>query len=185
MTTIIYEYEIPDPARPIPEDERGLLGPTGHLIPFIPSPIFSGHVAGRIIGEICSHVGTYGMGGPGFFGLRLDSEWLVIAIWGAAEWMTAQGRCLGDTFHQKYGRTSPWLAGDGELDKHVAGQRIRSIEVQRHSLCIVLDNAFDLTIEESSSHRPLLEGVKKPRTFAEHDDLRRAVFLAPTAEIWV
>ena len=30
MTTIIYEYEIPDPRFPVREDERGL-GPSGQL----------------------------------------------------------------------------------------------------------------------------------------------------------
>src|SRR5208337_1947994 len=140
-------------------------------------------VVGRTVDEICKHVGTYGMGGPGFFGLRLGSEWLVNAIWGAGEWITAQGRCLADSFHQNYGRPSPWLSSDGELDTHMVGQKVRSIDVQRHSVRIVLENEFDLTIEESPDGRPLLEGVKKPRRFTDDDDLRRAVFLAPTIEI--
>jgi hypothetical protein len=41
------------------------------------------------------------------------------------------------------------------------------------------------SITESPESRPILEGNKKPRSFERSDDLRRAVFLSPTAEIWV
>ncbi len=126
------------------------------------------------------------MGGPGFFGLRLGAEWLVVAIWGAGDWMTAQARCVQDMAYEDYGRPRPWLVDDDtELSAHVVGQRVRSIDVQRHSLRIVLANAFDFTIEEAPDRRPLFEGNKQPRRFNDDDDLRRAVFLAPTAEVWV
>lgn len=184
--TVYYEFEIPDPSRPLSEDESGYLGPSGELIPFLPSPIFAEQVIGRVINEFSSHVGTYGMGGPGFVGLRLGNEWLVISIWGAAEWMMSQGRCIEDTFHEAHARPTPWLPNDkDDFERQVVGRCIRSIDVQQHSLCIVLENGFDLTIEESSERRPQLEGAKKPREFALDDDLRKAVFLAPTNEIWV
>lgn len=39
---------------------------------------------GRKITEIKNHVGTYGMGGPGYFGILLDGEeYLVYTIWSA------------------------------------------------------------------------------------------------------
>lgn len=43
-------------------------------------------------------LGTYGMGGPGFFGLELEAhkdrpiEWLVLCLWGAAEWLLLDNR---------------------------------------------------------------------------------------------
>ena len=192
MAHVVYDYEIPDLDQPIPVNERGL-GPSGRLQPFTPPPLSADQVIGRTVEEICSGVGTYGMGGPGFFGLRLGSEWLVIAVWGAGEWMQSQGRCVQDSFHDNYGRPRPWLADwvvgkTDELSAHLVGQKIRSIDVRRHSLRLVLENEVDLTIEEASDHRPLFEGIdgtKKPRQFTDDDDLRRAVFLAPTIEIWV
>jgi hypothetical protein len=183
MAHVICEYEIPDRDQPIPVNERGL-GPSGRLRPFAPPPISAEAVIGRTVEEICPYVGTYGMGGPGFFGLRLGLEWLVIAVWGAGEWMVSQGRCVEDSFHDN--RPRPWLAGESdELSVELVGQRIRSINVRRHSLRIVFENEVDLTIEETSDHRPLFEGTKEPRQFTDDDDLRRAVFLAPTIEIWV
>jgi len=187
MRTIVYKYDIPDPLRPIPQNKDNW-GPSGHLIPFTPVPVSAEQIVGRMIDDISPHIGTYGMGGPGFFGLRLGPEWLVIAIWGAGEWIEARGRYLEDLDYREYGRSSPWLPGhgepaNGELEKHIVGQKVRSIEVRRVSLRIVLDNEFDLTIEESPDRRPLSGGAKMK--FTEDDDLRKAVFLAPTDEIWV
>jgi hypothetical protein len=130
------------------------------------------------------------MGGPGFFGLRLGSEWLVIAIWGAAEWMSARGRQVGDPFHSDYGRDRPWLADwdracPDELSVHLVGQSIVSVSIERHALKILFENGFDLTIDESPDRRPIFQGNGEPRRFKDNDDLRRAVFLAPTVEIWV
>jgi hypothetical protein len=188
MAHVIYDYEIPVD-QPLPKNERGLR-PSGRLQPFAPPPISAEQVIGRTVEEVCPYVGTYGMGGPGFFGLRLGPEWLVIAVWGAGEWMISQGRCVEESFHNNYGRPRPWLADwlageSDELSVQLVGERIRSIDVRRHSLRIVFENEVDLTIEETSYHRPLFEGTKEPRQFSDDDDLRRAVFLAPTIEIWV
>jgi hypothetical protein len=189
MAHVIYDYEIPDLDQPIPADERGL-GPSGHLQPFAPPPISAEQVIGRTVEEICPHVGTYGMGGPGFFGLRLGSEWLVIALWGAGDWMVSQGRCVQDSFYDNYGRPRPWIVNwptdeSDELSAQLVGERVSSIDVRLHSLRIVFENELDLTIEETSERRPLFEGIKQTRQFNHDDDLRRAVFLAPTIEIWV
>ena len=189
MPNVIYKYEIPDATRPIPEDQRRL-GPSGHLVPFEPAPARADQIIGRCVDEVCPNVGTYGMGGPGFFGLRFGSEWLVIAIWGASDWLSAHGRSVGDPYHLEYGRPRPWLADwsadqPDELSQHIVGQKIRDFDVRKHALRITLENGFDLTIEETSDRRPLFQGSRQPRQFAVDDDLRRAVFIAPTAEIWV
>src|SRR5215475_8737383 len=109
MAHCCYDYEIPDRNQPIPANERGL-DPSGRLQLFAPPPISAEQVIGRTVDEICPRVGTYGTGGPGFFGLRLGSEWLVIAVSGAGEWMVSQGRCVEDSFHDNYGRPRPWIA---------------------------------------------------------------------------
>lgn len=57
-------------------------------------------VVGRRVLQWSSHRGTYGMGGPGFFGLELEAkddhpqEWLVLTIWGAASWLLLDGRWI-------------------------------------------------------------------------------------------
>lgn len=189
MPNIVDKYEIPDPALLSPDAQRGMR-PSAPLIAFHPLPISASDVLGKVVQEVSDCVGTYGMGGPGFFGLRLGREWLVVAVRGAAEWMTARGRNVGDSFHDNYGRPRPWLAdwiseNPDELSPHLLGGTISSIAVEKHSMKIELDNGFDLTIAEAPDDRPIFEGSKEARRFTTSDDLRRAVFLAPTTEIWV
>lgn len=186
MMTLIYEYMIPDPNRPIRESERRPLSPSGALIPFTPDRLINEGVIGRRIDELSTHVGTYGMGGPGFFGLRLGAEWLVIALWGAADWILVEGRLITDSFYDTNRRPKPWITNDeDDLSEQIVGQAIASIEIKRHSLMISLTNGLDMIIEEAADNRPLFEGSKEPRAFRAPDDLHRAVFLSPTNEIWV
>lgn len=189
--SIYYKYQIPDKTRPIPKNQRGWVGPSGELIDFEPNPVAFEDVAGRTIKEFSPSLGTYGMGGPGFLGLKLGQEWLVIAISGAGEWMTSKGRNVEDSFHDKYNRPTPWLAdwlpGEAadELSKNLVETKISSLQVLPKSLRIDFSNGYDLTVLEEHSSRPILEGSKEPREFKSDDDLRKAVFLSPTNEIWV
>lgn len=185
MVNLVYEYEIPDTNRPIPESARGL-GASGVLVPFKPAQLQPEQVIGRTIDQLEPYLGTYGMGGPGFFGLRLGAEWLVVAIWGAAEWVHANDLLVADGFHDDYGRPTPWLSEDSDrLSECMVGERIISIEIERHRFKLVLSNDLELKIEEYAARRPILEGTKEPRAFSSDDDLRRVIFLSPTAEIWV
>ncbi|WP_152618547.1 hypothetical protein [Leisingera sp. ANG-Vp] len=186
MSSMRYEFEIPDPSQPIPDDERGAVGPSGHLIPFVPNALSVEQVTGRQVDELLTYVGTYGMGGPGFFGLRLGEEWLVVAIWGAGEWMVADGILIQDPFFEDYGRPQPWITGDVDnLSPNLVGSKITSLELHQRSMRISFSNGMSFAIDEAAENRPIFEGNKKPREFLADDDLREAVFLAPTTEIWV
>lgn len=157
-------------------------------MPFTPAPVLPAGVVGGRVDEFSPILGTYGMGGPGFFGLRLDGEWLVVALWGAAEWMTAYGRAVGDFFYLANGRPKPWLADDAtrtQFSEQLIGRHVVDIAIHQHSLKLLFANGFDLTIEESAERRPIFQGSRTPRAFAAEDDLRRAVFLSPTTELWV
>ncbi len=184
MTTIITKFELPAGA-PIPEEERGL-GPSAEMVDFEPQPLRAADVVGRVIDEITACAGTYGMGGPGFFGLRLGEEWLMIAIWGAGDWLQVDGRRVQDLYYAANGTPKPWLSSaSDELSPQLVGRTIGSVDISRTAMKIVLDNGMAMTIEEDSGSRPLLEGSKEPRAFAPDDDLRSAVFLSPTTELWV
>ena len=177
-----WKFEIPDPSRPVPDVVRGL-GPSGELMPFHPSPVKAQAVLGRSVEELSFHVGTYGMGGYGFFGLRFDDEWLMIALQGASDWMSCRGRSVAGRMENG---PLPWRNGaDDTLSPVLVGQQVCSLDIQRTQLRIGFSGDFDLTIHEGSALRPLFGGNGKPRCFSETDDLRRAVFLSPTTELWL
>ncbi len=50
------------------------------------------------------------MGGPGFVGFRLGSDWLIVAIWGAGTWLRLDGRLITDMFWEKHKRSMTWEA---------------------------------------------------------------------------
>ena len=181
-----YDFEVPDPSRPIPESDRGAIGPSAHLVPLVPKEVTAEETVGRRVDEVVPYIGTYGMGGTGFFGLRLGKEWLVFAIWGAGEWIRVDDTLVEDYYFEKYKRPRPWMFdGIDDLSPKLVGAEILSFEVQKRSLRMAFSNGMSLTIDESPESRPILEGNKRRREFLEDDDLRKAVFLAPTTEIWV
>jgi len=125
------------------------------------------------------------MGGPGFFGLRLGPEWLIIAVGSAGEWMRCDGRRVEDGFYDLNGDPAPWITDtEDQLSPVIVGRAIAAIEVAKTSMAITFDNGLALSIEESSAARPIFQGSGEPRVFDPDDDLRGAVFLSPTTEIW-
>ncbi len=184
MSQIRYEFMIPDESKPL-DGEVSICGPSCELMSFKPERLRAAQVVGRMVDEICTHVGTYGMGGPGFFGLRLNQEWLVVAVWCADSWIEVNGRIIADTFWKDAGMPRPWITEErDELTERLVGQEITRFELNKHSLCIHAGD-LDLIVAEEADRRPILAGSKEPRQFASEDDLRQAVFLSPTAEIWV
>jgi hypothetical protein len=184
MSSVRYKFQIPDTSKPLTGDVASF-GPSGELIDFNPPVVTPEKIVGRTVEEVCTNVGTYGMGGPGFFGLRLGGEWLVVAIWDAASWIEADGRIVEDGFWDTNGRPRPWITDEGdELTARLVGQPITSFTLAERSLAVGV-GGLTLLIAESPDGRPILEGNKQPRAFEEGDDLRRAVFLSPTTEIWV
>jgi hypothetical protein len=115
----------------------------------------------------------------------LGSEWLVIAIWGAAYWIEIDGRIVEDGYWKTNDRPRPWITDEGnELTGIVIGQSITSFALAKHTLTIGI-GGLTLSIKEEPECRPILQGSKKPRSFESADDLRKAVFLSPTTELWI
>jgi hypothetical protein len=185
MSALVYKIQIPDSARPLPRTREW--SPSGELVDFHPKPLASADVIGRRIDGHSLYIGTYGMGGAGMYGLKLGGEWLVIALRGAGAWMRAEGRLVEDFFWSDRGRSKPWtLEGEGDhLAPRITGRTIAGIVIEPDALRITFDDGFALYIESDAQTRPHFEGNGALRAFVEGDDLRRAVFLAPTDELWI
>lgn len=134
-------------------------------------------IGSKII-DYCNYLGTYGMGGPGFFGLKLCGEfgirWLVYCIWSAGEHILLDDRviaCYPD-FIRKY---HPWIEeGDfayeltsKNLKKILYNKVIADIEVQEHALKIQLSGGHILETFRKSDKFPEQGGTRKKRVSYE------------------
>ncbi len=163
---MIYDgkYEIFQP------DPPGLLDTTrGKLVDFHPQPLDADKLIGRTVLEISDHVGSYGMGGPGFFGLRFDKEWLVVAIWGADEWITAEGQRMKTHV----------------LSKRIVGQAIATVDLAQEFLVLKFEDGFDLTVENPPSVRTHVSATGYLRVSSRINDLREGVFFSPTDRLLI
>ena len=153
--------------------------------------------------EVAYHAGTYGMGGPGFFGLlltaslRAPEEWLLCTLWGAGSWMIVDGRWLL-AHPEQYAQKKPlygtiyersvygWLNATDEIwdefRPRVIGQTLRSFVCERQSRELLIGQST-LQITKDAGTRPIFYGSKRLRCLTWRHDLRRAWVLANTAAI--
>ncbi|MEW6279720.1 MAG: hypothetical protein AB1758_13920 [Candidatus Eremiobacterota bacterium] len=140
-------------------------------------------VVGRRVLQVTFCAGSYGMGGPGFLGLRLDSgEWLVCTLWGAEDWITVNGQWLG-CHPAQYQQQRP-LHGESwdDFAPLVLGREIASFACSERACALRVGDAL-LEITDDPADRPLFFGSREPRQLQPGEDLRQAWVLATTDDI--
>lgn len=176
---------IPDLSRPLPPEMQGGLGSDHELMPLRMELPSKAELVGSRINGFSSHLGSYGMGGVGILGLQLDDQWLIICLDGAGNWVEYENRMIEDYFYEDYDRGKPWVTDDAdEISGKLAGSTIVDFDVQKHSMAIQLDTGSSILIHPDASRRPLFEGTKRERVFLDTDDLRHAITLSPTGELY-
>ncbi len=87
-------------------------------------------ITGRKIISVSTHLGTYGMGGAGFFGILLDHrEFLTYAVWGAGRYVVIDNRMV-ECDPEFYPTTKPWMSDFGgdqtwdDLTDYITGSTI-------------------------------------------------------------
>ena len=182
MSLSKYEFKIPDKSKPIKRKDHVKCGPWFELVDFTPDVVNAEELIGRKVHEISRYVGTYGMGGPGFFGFRLDSEWLVIAIWGAATWIQFNGRIIEEPANVIRPRFS---SGREEFAPYGDAREIQMLTITRFSFEISIGQDYRYSLSEPSEDRSESMGAGRQTLFEMNVDLRKSVFLSPTGEIWI
>lgn len=101
---------------------------------------------GLEITEFSTYLGTYGMGGAGFFGLLLnDTEYLTYAVWGAGDYVLIDNRVV-ECNPDLYKKTKPWISDfSGEqnwddLTDYISGSKIENISLS--------DEVCNLTLQK-------------------------------------
>lgn len=171
---LVRDLQIPDPAGPPEGFEAGTMGPSAPLVPFRPDPADPDDVVGATVQGWTASAGTYGMGGPGFVALDLGGRWLVVTLWGAGSWIRLDDRLLDDVPRDEPGVLVGWEIAECVVERTWMAVDLAAPGADGHSLRLAAD----------PSDRPAFPDGR-PRAFAPTDDLRTAVVLAPTTEIWV
>ena len=152
-------------------------------------------LGGSTVREINFHMGTYGMGGPGFLGFLLEEpasrmrRWLVITLWAAAGWATLDGALIAEEL------TSP----DDRAAASAAGYDIRELTPSvldatlTAATCAddVLTLEFDLVgtvhrLQIRADGRDVLpwQGSGKRRRLSPGESLRDAVVVSESGYLW-
>lgn len=157
----------------------------------------------RPVVEVSYNVGSYGMGGYGFLGLRLGprkpraAEWLVCTLFGADTWFTVGERWVA-AHPAQYGEQRP-LHGYGyrydeqgrgvptgenwdEFQPLILNRALVSFQCAARS-CVLEIGDTRLEITEDERKRPIFIGTGEPRRLDPDEDLRRAWILAKAARL--
>jgi hypothetical protein len=143
----------------------------------------------RFVVECSGYCGTYGQGGPAFWGLNLKAtkeypkEWLILTIWSAYDWLTVKGQWVGA--HDKhYGIQKPLFSNSqgkkwDNFTPLIKGKTINSFVLNPKSMKIKIGKTI-VCLDEDPTRRSNYAGLDKSlRTLFPEDDLHNAFILAP------
>lgn len=131
------------------------------------------------------------MGGPGFLGLELDAaatrptEWLVLCLWGAAEWCLFDGVPI--EAHQKSGLKE---FGTERFEKAIAGDTLASAQFDEKSCELLIARAGGgalrkLEVPANTRKLPVYFRSGRRRRLGPNDSLLDAWILSPTRYLYV
>ncbi|MEO5952481.1 MAG: hypothetical protein ABIQ44_08470 [Chloroflexia bacterium] len=145
-------------------------------------------IIGRWVREWSPTLGSYGMGGPGFFGLRLaenadfPEEWLVLRLWGACNWLTLDGQWveappnqyhIQEPLYSNYGDDEDW----DHMKERVVGAQITNAQIEHDYSKIVLTlglEKYTLEIPKDASCLSNYGGTMEPHEWNPAEDQRDA-----------
>ena len=135
--------------------------------------------------DVCTYCGTYGMGGPGFFGLKLHGDygtrWLTYCIWAAGEHILLDERIL--ECHPNYSEQyKPLISFDdysnslNALKEQLTDMTIKQITVSKDTFEIqLIDNQSKMHTIKSykfSDKFPELGGTGQKRNSFETGEMK-------------
>jgi|LSQX01.1.fsa_nt_gb hypothetical protein len=104
------------------------------------------HLIGCEIIDLCPFIGSYGMGGPGYFGFKVKVQnnfmWLVVCIWNAEGYMMLDDRvfCTAKHYKKDY---NPWYSSINQFNKlfkkELLNYKIINLRVRDESMTLALE----------------------------------------------
>lgn len=137
--------------------------------------------AGATVTGCSAGLGSYGMGGPGFVGIRLGSSgWLVVRLWGAAGWMRLDGKLLREDFSRDERQQHEPL----ESLQSLVGTRFEGVIVSQEELQIRFSGR-SLTLRRDGSDVPVFRGNGQPKVLDPGLDFAELLLFSRRANLWL
>jgi hypothetical protein len=175
-TQLIRTWEIPENWEPIHHPFE--LPVKGRTPPTIKKTGIN-RILNRKILDVVQYLGSYGMGGPGFFGIKLEKlkkypeEWLVLRIWGGTNWLHFNGSIIECHPDQKI-----WKPYGAENVKIILlANSIKSAVIRTKSCVFKFQNGPILELKRDPKTRPVYWGNKESRILSKNDNLNDAWIL--------
>jgi hypothetical protein len=156
-----------------------------------------GRITGRNVTAWSASLGSYGMGGPGFFGLRLAAtgehpdEWLILRVWGACCWLLLDGSWIEahpnqyqvqEPLYSNFGPGEEW---DRVTDKLVGATLQHAIVSDRASAFYLAGaEVHKLEIPKDTSLLSLYGGTMQPRVW-DPAESQLGAWVISQGDLWV
>lgn len=141
---------------------------------------------GLCVTETATSLGSYGMGGPGFCGFRFQNGWIVYRLWGAACWLTLNGKLIDESLFpdekKRYRRD-----GLASID-HLKGSTLRAVACGDEQYDLTFEDAGQsllLSIRRDGSTVPRWRGNGRPKALAENETLEDAIVVSRKGSLWL
>ena len=143
---------------------------------------------GREVLEWSANRGSYGMGGPGFFGLRLKSngkypeEWFTLTLWGAADWLLLNDRWVSahpryyhiqEPLYSNFGEDQTW----DEVTTLIEGALLEEMEVDSDHFVLTLCKGsvrVCLQLPQHTDRLPRFGGTDRARSWNPAEEVQDA-----------
>ena len=131
-------------------------------------------------------LGSYGMGGPGFFGLRFRRGWIVFRLWHADAWLTVNDKLIQESLspneREEYGSYNLYNAN------RLKGSILREVNCrdEQYDLVFTKDGRhLRLSLCRDGSAVPPWCGSARPKGFADDESLEDAIVVSRTGRLWL
>jgi hypothetical protein len=146
---------------------------------------------GAIVKRTSAYLGSYGMGGPGFIGLRLrlprgHRVWVVFTVWSAAGWLTIGDDLLAEGYFPDEQQD---LVGTRRFRplSDLVGSALMGVRLEHDLAELTFSGAPDslvLRLRRDSTSLPVHRGSKQPKVLAPSQDLRDAIIVSRRGSLW-
>ena len=131
-------------------------------------------------------LGSYGMGGPGFFGLRFESGWVVYRLWAADGWLTLNGKLIAESLlpNERPQDDPSRIASINTLN----GAVLESVDCALDSYDLIFrkeDYKVRLSLRRDGRHVPVWRGTGCAKVFADHERLEDAIIISRVGRLWL